>query len=124
MSRSSLLKAIKKAYPELEALPKAKLRIVEDAIFYASQLAQRYDLLTNQEHNELMDKITPKGGLTPAATLKAYRLRSDLTQVELARKSGIPQANISAMEQGRRPIGIHTAHRLAKVLNCDHRRLL
>jgi len=124
MSRSSLLKAIKKAYPELETLSKPKLKVVEDAIVYASQLGQHDDLLTNEEHNSLMEKITPKGGLTPYAMLRAYRLRADLTQSELAQKAGIPQANISAMESGKRPIGIHSAKKLAHILKCDYKRFL
>ena len=124
MSRSSLLKAIKKAYPELETLSKPKLRVVENAIVYASQLAQHDDLLTDAEHDELMEKITPKGGLTPHTMLKAYRMRADLTQSELAEKCDIPQANISAMEKGKRPIGIHMAKKLAHALKCDYKRLL
>lgn len=124
MSKSSLLKAVKKVYPELTTLPKPKLRVVENAIIYASKLAQHEDLLTREEHNDLMEKIAPKGGLTPYAMLKAYRLRADLTQSELANKTGIPQANISAMESGKRPIGLNVAKKLAQVLKCDYRRLL
>lgn len=93
MSRSSLLKAIKKAYPELETLSKPKLKIVEDAIVYASHLGQHDDLLTNEQHRDLMEKINPKGGMTPYAMLRAYRLRADLTQSELC-----PQERYSASQ--------------------------
>lgn len=123
MSKASVLKAVKKAYPELEKLPTPKLKIVEDAIIYASKLGYD-DLLTHEEHTELMAKLSPKAGMSPATILKAYRLRADMTQSALAGKCGVPQGNISAMEKGTRPIGVNMAKKLAQALKCDHRRLL
>jgi transcriptional regulator with XRE-family HTH domain len=71
-----------------------------------------------------MKEITGKDRLASGDRLKAYRLREELSQSELAKKCGIPQANISAMEAGRRAIGIQSAKKLADVLNCDYRQLI
>ncbi len=123
MSPSAVLKNVKKQYPELEELPKAKLRLVEKALVYATKIALSEDLLSEKEHNELIEKLGHKKN-TPAGTLKAYRLRSDLTQEKLAAKSGVSQANISAMEQARRPIGLKVAKILATILKCDYKKLI
>lgn len=70
-----------------------------------------------------IEKDVPLAG-TPAGALRAYRLREDLTQAQLAEKSGIAQGHISAMEKGTRAIGLKSAKTLAKVLNCRWERLL
>ena len=124
MSPSSILKKVKENYPELEELPKAKLRLVERALVFANRLGIGDELISVQDHAHLMAKIGPKGGIKPGTSLHAYRIRENLTQSKLARKSGIPQSNISAIERGRRPIGIASARRLAEVLNCDYRKLV
>jgi DNA-binding XRE family transcriptional regulator len=56
--------------------------------------------------------------------LRGIRIREDLTQEDLAKRTGITRSNISAMEHGKRPIGKETAKKLAGVLNCDYRRFL
>lgn len=60
----------------------------------------------------------------PAACLKAARMREEMTQKELSKRSGIDQGHISAMENGKRAIGVESAKKLAKVLNTDYRVLL
>jgi len=124
MSPSSVLKKVKENYPELNKLPKAKLRLVELALVFANRLGTEHELISQKEHDELIAKIGPKGGFTPGNSLRAYRYREELTQAELAKKSGIPQANISAMEKGKRPIGLNIAKRLADILNCDYKKLV
>jgi transcriptional regulator with XRE-family HTH domain len=52
--------------------------------------------------------------------LRAARHKEDLTQVELARVTGIPQRHISEMEHGTRPIGKGRAKTLAEVLKVDY----
>lgn len=121
MSPVQVIKTVKERFPELQKLSKAEFKVVEKAIVYAAQLQ---DLVGDAKHRELMKKIEGKGGITPANSLKAYRLRSDLTQQELAKRSGISQANISAMEHGRRPIGLNASKKLAKILDCDYRKLI
>lgn len=68
-------------------------------------------------------KRVPLAG-TPAGILRAYRLREDLTQAQLAKKTGIAQGHISAMERGTRAIGFKSAKTLAKVLGCRWEKLL
>lgn len=57
----------------------------------------------------------------PAAALKGARARIGMSQSELAEKLGIPQSNLSKMENGTRPIGKKMAARLAKILKTDYR---
>lgn len=124
MSPSAILKSVKKRFPELDELPRAKLKLVEQALVYASELSLHEDLLSDRDHAELMSKLAGEKMTFPGSSLRAYRLREDLTQEDLARKSGIPQANISAMEKGRRPIGLITAKKLATILGCDYKKLV
>jgi DNA-binding XRE family transcriptional regulator len=56
--------------------------------------------------------------------LSGARYREDITQVELAERTGIQRRHISEMENGKRPIGKATARKLAKALNIDPRILL
>ncbi len=53
--------------------------------------------------------------------LRGARGREELTQKELAKRTGIPQGHISQMENGRMEIGKERAKRLAEVLNTDYR---
>lgn len=56
--------------------------------------------------------------------LEYYRLQADMSQVELARKSGIPQPEISKTEKGVKDLkGSHWAS-IAKVLGCTVDELL
>jgi transcriptional regulator with XRE-family HTH domain len=60
----------------------------------------------------------------PGRVLRGLRTREDLTQAELASKSGLKPHHISEMENAKRPIGKEVARRLAKALNADFRMLL
>jgi DNA-binding XRE family transcriptional regulator len=57
----------------------------------------------------------------PGVCLRGGRYREGLTQVKLAKLTGIPQRHISEMESGKRPIGKETAKRLGKVLNISYK---
>ena len=59
-----------------------------------------------------------------AVSLKGYRTREGLTQMQLADATGIPQRHISEMENGKRAIGKERAKLLAKALNADYRAFL
>lgn len=60
----------------------------------------------------------------PRVFLSGARYREDMTQEELAKRTGIPRRHISEMENGKRPIGKQNARKLAEALNIDPRRLL
>ena len=64
--------------------------------------------------------------VTPAyLELKQIRLKAGLTQVELAKKSGIPQSTISRLETAyTRAIDFDTLDRLCRVLKCEPGKLL
>jgi len=53
--------------------------------------------------------------VTPAASLKALRLRAGLTQEALAEKAGIDRSWLNQMETGKRPITRSPAAKLAAV---------
>ncbi len=57
----------------------------------------------------------------PGVILAGARLREDMTQAELAEKTGIPQGHISEMESGKRPITVKTAKILGKALNFGYK---
>ena len=57
----------------------------------------------------------------PGVCLSGARLKEGMTQKELSELSGIPQSHISAMENGKRPIGKKRAKILAEVLNVGYK---
>jgi DNA-binding transcriptional regulator YiaG len=56
--------------------------------------------------------------------IRGLRCREDLTQRQLAEKTGIPQRHLSEMENNKRSIGKERAKLLAAALNADYRRFL
>ncbi len=60
-----------------------------------------------------------KKRITPAVVLKVRRENAELTQMQLAEKTGIKTSNIALMETGKRNIGARTAKKLAEALNCS-----
>jgi DNA-binding transcriptional regulator YiaG len=65
---------------------------------------------------KLDEKFTKAGAL-----LKGLRLREGLSQVRFAEKINVTQANLSNMENGRRPIGKTIAKRIEKVFGTNYR---
>ena len=61
---------------------------------------------------------------TPGYYLRLYRHRADLTQAALADKVGLLQHHLSEMEHNKRALGKANAKKLAKILDCDYRKLL
>ncbi len=62
--------------------------------------------------------------LSVGERLKGARYRENLTQKEVAQKTGIPQGHISKIENDKLAVGKDRARRLADVLNIDYRILL
>jgi transcriptional regulator with XRE-family HTH domain len=65
------------------------------------------------------DEYSPakrRGRLTPGRALKLVRELQDMTQNELAAKSGLDQSVISAMENERTAIGVERGRKLARAL--------
>ncbi len=56
--------------------------------------------------------------------LRGARYREDMSQIELAKKSGVHQNEISKIENGKRGVGEKVAKKLAKALNISYYLLL
>lgn len=69
--------------------------------------------------DKLDEKYTKAGAL-----LKGLRLREGLSQVAFAKKINVTQANLSNMENGRRPIGKIIAKRIQKIFGTNYRYFL
>ena len=66
-----------------------------------------------------------KEALTPGEILRIYRENRTITQTRLGELlGGIPRQHISNMENGKRPISLKTAKKLAKLFNIPIERLL
>lgn len=64
----------------------------------------------------LVKEITEAGAL-----LKGLRTRENLSQEEFSKIIQVTQANLSKMENGKRPIGKIIAKRIAEKFNLDYR---
>ena len=74
----------------------------------------------------LHDEIRQRYGdayRTPGYYLRGYRLRANLTQVQLAGQAGIHRRHLSEMENNNRPVDKTLARKLALILNFDYRKL-
>src|SRR5258708_131808 len=69
------------------------------------------DLFTNIEHQYTK----------PGVMLRGLRYRENLTQIEFSRKLKITQADLSKLENGKRPIGRKLAQKIAKIFKIDYR---
>ena len=72
---------------------------------------------------EAFNDLTEPAG-EPAILLKGLRAREGLTQTQFAEAIDITQANLSAMENGKRSIGKDIAKRVAKKFKVNYRLFL
>jgi DNA-binding XRE family transcriptional regulator len=86
---------------------------------YSLTTANKLSLQDAKDH--LQDIL---GNVSIAEKLKAYRHREGFTQKDLANKADIKQQHISDIERGLRPVGVATAKKLARALNCHYKSLL
>ena len=68
---------------------------------------------------DLREQYTKAGAL-----LKGLRARENLNQIEFAKLINVTQANLSKMENGKRPIGKTIAKRLEQVFNVNYKYFL
>ena len=73
-------------------------------------------LSVEEVFGDIINKYTEAGAL-----LRGLRYREDLTQREFAAILNITQANLSAMENGKRNIGKELAKRIANKFKLDYR---
>lgn len=102
------------------------LYVIDNHKTYAipKNIAEKY--LVNKEtvsskvvFEKLEKKLTKAGAL-----LKGLRTREGLPQVIFAKKINVTQANLSAMENGHRPIGKTIAKRIEEIFAVDYRYFL
>lgn len=74
-------------------------------------------------HDEIRQRYGDAYG-TPGYYLRLYRLRADLTQVQLAGQAGIRRRHLSEMENNKRPIDKTLARKSAHILDFDYRKLI
>lgn len=80
---------------------------------------KRESMLANDVFAELDQKFTK-----PGALLKGLRYREDLNQTEFAKKLKLSQADLSKMENGKRPIGKVVAKRIEALFGMNYRSFL
>ena len=100
------------------AIPK---RVAEKYVVTPASVRSRDHLSVASEKvfAEIEKKFTKAGVL-----LKGLRGREGLTQVQFAQKIHVTQANLSNMENGRRPIGKQIAKRIEKIFKVNYRYFL
>jgi DNA-binding XRE family transcriptional regulator len=84
------------------------------------ELVREYQVEENVPADEVLRDAYKKYGKT-GPVIRGLRAREDMTQIELARKLGVTQGDLSKMENSKRPVGKEMAHRLAKVFRTDFR---
>jgi len=100
------------------AIPKS---IADKYVYDAEKpFKRKKPLVSLQNIFDKLDKKYTRAG----ALLKGLRLRERLSQVEFAKKINVTQANLSNMENGKRPIGKIIAKRIEKKFSTDYRYFL
>lgn len=67
-----------------------------------------------------LDNLRTEAG----ALLKGVRARENMNQIEFAQAIGVTQANLSKMENGKRPIGKQIAKRIEQVFGINYKYFL
>lgn len=93
--------------------------IVEDKKVATNKKVKKPKVTIKTLFEKLENQYTKAGVL-----LKGLRLRENLSQVAFAKKIKVTQANLSNMENGRRPIGKIIAKRIEKVFGTNYRYFL
>ena len=100
------------------AIPKKVIEkyIVEDE---KPRKAKKATVSIKNLFDDLDKKYTKAGAL-----LKGLRARENLSQIAFAKAIHVTQANLSSMENGRRPIGKTVAKRIERMFGVDYRYFL
>ena len=91
---------------------------------HIKQYLEKKGCVCVDEEQEWMDAKGLFAERTPANMLIGARGKENITQIQLAKLTGIPRRHISDMENGRRPIGKQNALKLEKALNISYRLFL
>ncbi|MDA3850390.1 MAG: helix-turn-helix transcriptional regulator, partial [Spirochaetaceae bacterium] len=102
--------------------------IPEELLSFLKDHYKKVDIIENDEayqditETDCYKKREQKS--TPGSTLKRYRKRAELSQVDLAEKLGMVKQNVSSMEKGTRGISKTTAHKLAEIFQTSPGRFI
>lgn len=88
------------------------------------QTMHSYGLREENESVPWREALQVTDAELPAMCLRGARYREALTQKQLSELTGIAIPHISAMENGKRPIGKVNAKKLAEALNTDYKMFL
>ncbi len=93
---------------------------------HTKRLPTEKNVATGAEHKGSVDWRSAFGDLIEkfsesGAALRGFRLREGMTQIELAKQTGVNQANISKMEHGKRSIGKAMAKKFAVLFETDYK---
>jgi ribosome-binding protein aMBF1 (putative translation factor) len=121
----------------------AKMRLIEISIrdgskrklflVSADKAGAIETLIRDVEKNEDGDELHDIGEAFPELrdpeqrrfiTFRSIRTKTGLTQLQLAEKLGISQADVSKIERGKRTIGKALAKKIEKEFGIDYRRFL
>ena len=106
-----------KVTPRFKVSPRIRKKI-EESLRLAVDEAKPVDDLLAKIKRKIPWADTPRGSLV------AYMTGQSWTQKRLAKATGISQADISKMVNGKRVIGPATARKLAKAFGVDYRKFL
>lgn len=73
--------------------------------------------------DDIFSDLTEEYG-EPGVLLRGLRFREGLSQNEFAKKMNMSQANLSAIENGRRSVGKVLAKRISEIFDVDYRLFL
>lgn len=76
---------------------------------------------TDSSETLTWEEAFPEYEDSPGIVLSGARYKEGLTQKQLSKLTGIPQANISEMERGKRQIGVAIAKKLGKALDINYK---
>jgi ribosome-binding protein aMBF1 (putative translation factor) len=88
-----------------------------------ASLLTEYETEESVSMDEVFKDLLSKYGKV-GSIIRGYRIREGLSQVELADKLSIRQAELSQIENGKRTVGKTLAKRFAAVFNTDYRNFL
>ncbi len=119
-----MLAVVKQPHTEIRLSGVGAQSVLESlkAIYKNVTVEEDDDDLENSDQSEWFKKMDKAA--TPGMALRVYRRNAGLTQEELEKKTGILKANLSGMENDKRPIGKSSAKKLAEVFACDYQRFL
>ncbi len=94
--------------------------VPKDKAENVAALLREYETEETVPADEVFKELHARYGKV-GTIIRGYRVRDELSQVELAKKISIRQAELSQIENGKRTVGKTLAKRFAVVFKTDYR---